>query len=157
MNPGCIPPGINDSKQLNPKQRLKLAHDIREAAEDYAIALVDSHTIDRINILEATRRAMRLAVGKLKTRPDFLLCDGMVIGSISIPEQSIVKGDARSVSIAAASIVAKVERDHLILNLDAQFPGYDLRRNMGYGTLKHREALRRLGPTPLHRRCFRGV
>ncbi len=157
MNPRGIPRGIDDSKKLTPRQRLKLAREIREAAEDYAIAFVDSSTIDRINILEATRRAMRLAIGKLKIRPDFLLCDGIAIGSISIPQQSIARGDARSISIAAASIVAKVERDHLIVDLDAQFPGYDLRRNMGYGTVKHREALRRLGPTPLHRRSFRGV
>ena len=157
MNPRCVPPGINDSKTLSPRQRLKLAHEIRETAEDYAVAFVDSSTIDRINILEATRRAMLLAVGKLKTRPDYLLCDGTVVVPISMPQQSIVRGDRRSVSIAAASILAKVARDRMILNLDAQYPGYDLKNNMGYGTRKHREALRRLGPTPLHRTSFRGV
>ena len=157
MNPQRIPPGINDSKTLSPRRRSKLAHEIRETAEAFAVAFVDSSTIDRINILEATRRAMLLAVQKLETRPDFLLCDGGVAVPISMPQQSIVGGDRRSLSIAAASILAKVARDRLIVNLDARYPGYGLRSHMGYGTRKHREALKRLGPTPLHRTSFRGV
>lgn len=157
MNPQRIPPGINDSKTLSPRRRSKLADEIRETAESCAVAFVDSSTIDRINILEATCRAMQLAVEELETRPDFLLCDGGVVVPISMPQQSIVGGDRRSLSIAAASILAKVARDRLIANLDARFPGYDLRNNMGYGTRKHREALKRLGPTPLHRTSFRGV
>ncbi|MDE2756048.1 MAG: ribonuclease HII [Acidobacteriota bacterium] len=157
MNPQRIPPGINDSKSLSPRRRLKLAHEIRETAEASAVAFVDSFTIDRINILEATRRAMLLAVEKLETRPDFLLCDGDMVVPVPLPQQPIVGGDRRSLSIAAASILAKVARDHLIVNLDARYPGYDLRNNMGYGTRKHRDALTRLGPTPLHRASFRGV
>ncbi|MDE2665245.1 MAG: ribonuclease HII [Acidobacteriota bacterium] len=157
MNPQRIPSGINDSKTLSPRQRSKLADDIREAAEASAVAFVDASTIDRINILEATRRAMVLAVEKLETRPDFLLSDGDMVVPIPLPQQSIVGGDRRSLSIAAASILAKVARDRLIVNLDARYPGYDLRNNMGYGTRKHREALMRLGPTPLHRASFRGV
>ena len=94
---------------------------------------------------------------KLKTSPDFLLCDGDIVVPISMPQQSIVEGDQRSLSIAAASILAKVTRDRLIVNLDVRYPGYDLKNNMGYGTRKHREALKRLGPTPLHRTSFRGV
>ena len=157
MNPQRIPPAINDSKSLSPRRRLKLAHEIRETAEASAVAFVDSFTIDRINILEATRRAMLLAVEKLETRPDFLLCDGDMVVPVPLPQQPIVGGDRRSLSIAAASILAKVARDHLIVNLDARYPGYDLRNNMGYGTRKHRDALTRLGPTPLHRASFRGV
>ena len=157
MNPQRIPPGINDSKTLTPRRRLKLANEIRETADASAVAFVDSCTIDRINIREATRRAMLLAVEKLETRPDFLLCDGDMAVPIPLPQQSIVGGDRRSLSIAAASILAKVARDRLIVNLDARYPGYDLRNNMGYGTRKHRDALKRLGPTPLHRASFRGV
>ena len=157
MNPQRIPPGINDSKTLTPRRRLKLADEIRETAEASAVAFVDSFTIDRINILEATRRAMLLAVEKLETRPDYLLCDGDMVVPIPLPQQPIVGGDRRSLSIAAASILAKVARDRLIANLDARYPGYDLRNNMGYGTRRHRDALKRLGPTPLHRASFRGV
>ena len=157
MNPRRIPPGINDSKTLSPRQRSILADEIRETADAAAVAFVDAPTIDRINILEATRRAMLLAVEKLETRPDFLLCDGDMVVPIPMPQQAIVGGDRRSLSIAAASILAKVARDRLIVNLDTRFPGYDLRNNMGYGTRKHREALKRLGPTPLHRASFRGV
>ena len=157
MDPQHIPPGINDSKTLTPSRRLQLADEIRKTAAASAVAFVDSSTIDRINILQATRRAMLLAVEKLEKSPDFLLCDGDMVVPISLPQQSIVGGDRRSLSIAAASILAKVARDRLIVNLDARYPGYDLRNNMGYGTLKHREALKRLGPTPLHRASFRGV
>ena len=157
MDPQRIPPGINDSKTLSPRRRVKLAEEIRMTAEASAVAFVDSFTIDRINILQATRRAMHLAVQELETSPDFLLCDGDMIVPIPLPQQSIVGGDRRSLSIAAASILAKVARDRLIVSLDARYPGYDLKNNMGYGTRKHREALMRLGPTPLHRASFRGV
>lgn len=156
MNLRHVPPGINDSKKLKPQQRLKLAEEIRGAAEDCAVAFVDSSIIDKVNILNATRKAMRLAIEKLKIKPDYLLCDGIVVGAISIPQQSIVKGDTRSISIAAASIVAKVERDRLIVSLDSQFPEYGLKQNMGYGTVKHLEAIQRFGPTALHRKSFRG-
>lgn len=154
---GAIPRGINDSKKLSAKKRLQLAEDIRAEARDYAIAFVESSVVDQINILEATREAMREAVSGLKERPDYLLCDGIVITSLNIPQNYIVKGDALSLSIAAASILAKVERDRLIFSLDLEYPGYDLKRNKGYGTTNHLSAIRRLGPTPYHRRTFRGV
>jgi len=157
INPNNIPYGIQDSKKLTPPKRLKLSKEIRSAAHDWAVAFVDSSTIDQINILEATRKAMHLAINKLKVKPDYLLCDAMELKSIKIPQESIVKGDTQSISIAAASIIAKVERDHLVINLDTEFPEYNLKNNMGYGTKKHLEALRKLGPTHFHRHSFRGV
>ena len=157
INPNNIPYGIQDSKKLTPQKRLKLSKEIRSAAHDWAVAFVDSSTIDQINILEATRKAMHLAINKLKAKPDYLLCDAMELKSIKIPQESIVKGDTQSISIAAASIIAKVERDHLVINLDTEFPEYNLKNNMGYGTKKHLEALRKLGPTHFHRHSFRGV
>jgi ribonuclease HII len=152
-----VPVGIDDSKKLSAKQRLQLAENIKEAAVDYSIAYVDSQTIDQINILEATRKAMRRTISGLKEEPDYLLCDGIVITGTKIPQKNIIKGDNRSVSIAAASILAKVERDWLISSLDIEFPGYDLRSNKGYATFKHVRALKALGPTPYHRTTFRGV
>ncbi|MCH2695140.1 MAG: ribonuclease HII [Acidobacteriia bacterium] len=157
LNPNNIPYGIKDSKKLTAQKRLNLSKEIRSAAHDWAVAFIDSSTIDQINILEATRKAMYLAINKLKIKPDYLLCDAMELESIKIPQKSIVKGDIQSISIAAASIIAKVERDHLVINLDIEFPGYDLKNNMGYGTKKHLESLRKLGPTDLHRHSFRGV
>jgi ribonuclease HII len=154
---GAIPQGIDDSKKLSAKKRLRLAEDIRAEAKDYSIAFVESSTIDQINILEATREAMRRAVGGLKERPDYLLCDGIIVTRLSIPQNYIVKGDALSLSIAAASILAKVERDRLIASLDLEYPGYDLKRNKGYGTSNHLDAIKCLGPTPFHRLTFRGV
>jgi ribonuclease HII len=154
---GRLPSGINDSKKLTAKQRTKLADEIRKAARDYAIAFIEASVVDQINILEATREAMRRAVAGLKEAPAFLLCDGIYIPGIQIPQQNIVHGDALSVSIAAASILAKVERDQLIDRLAVQFPGYDLENNKGYGTARHLEALRRRGPTELHRLTFKGV
>jgi len=152
-----VPSGIDDSKKLSVKQRERLAENIREAALDFSIAFVAATTIDRINILEATKEAMRLALRGLKQQPEIILCDGLFIDGITIPQRRIIKGDARSMSIGAASILAKVERDRLITGLAAQYPGYDLARNKGYGTDRHLEGLKRLGPTPLHRLTFRGV
>jgi ribonuclease HII len=152
-----VPDGINDSKKLTVKKRLRLAENIRETALGFCIASVDSETIDRINILEATKEAMRQAVRGLQPQPDYLLCDAIYIGGLDVPQESIIHGDARSVSIAAASILAKVERDRVIAALGCRYPGYDLERNKGYGTATHLLALRTLGPTSSHRRTFRGV
>jgi ribonuclease HII len=152
-----VPDGINDSKKLTVKKRLRLAENIRETALGFCIACVDSETIDRINILEATREAMREAIRGLQPPPDYLLCDAIVIGGLNVPQKSIIHGDARSVSIAAASILAKVERDKVIAALGSRYPGYDLESNKGYGTATHLRALRALGPTPFHRKTFRGV
>lgn len=157
LNPKNLPIGLDDSKKLSPKQREVLAENIRETALDYSIAFVEAKVIDETNILKATQEAMRLAIGGLKEPPDFLLCDGIIVPACSIPQRSIVKGDGQSVSIAAASILAKVERDRLILGLASCYPGYNLDSNKGYGTEKHREALLLLGPTELHRRTFRSV
>jgi ribonuclease HII len=152
-----LPDGIDDSKKLTPKQRELLAETIRETALDYSIAFVEARVIDEINILQATLEAMRQAVQRLREAPDFLLCDGFSVAGCCVPQKSIIKGDAQSVSIAAASVLAKVERDQLVSKLDSQFPGYDLVHNKGYGTSRHLEALAKLGPTELHRRTFRGV
>lgn len=157
LNLEKLPPGIDDSKKLSPKQREVLAENIRETALDYSIAFVEARIIDEINILQATLEAMRQAIRGLGEVPDFLLCDGVMIPGCVVPQRSIIKGDARSVSIAAASILAKVQRDRLIAALHLEYPGYDLIHNKGYGTEKHLEALARLGPTKLHRRSFRGV
>ena len=152
-----VPIGINDSKKLTVKQRLVLAENIREVAMGFSIAFVDSERIDSINILEATKEAMRQAVEGLMPPPDYLLCDAVVINGVDIPQENIIHGDARSVSIAAASILAKVERDEVIVALGNQYPGYGLEWNKGYGTAMHLDALRALGPTPYHRMTFQRV
>jgi len=157
LNLENLPAGIDDSKKLSPKQRELLAEKIRGTALDFSIAFVEASVIDEINILQATLEAMRRAIAGLQRAPEFLLCDALMIPGCTIPQRSIIKGDAQSVSIAAASILAKVERDRLVCRLDATYPGYDLANNMGYGTEKHLKALSTLGPTELHRRTFQGV
>jgi ribonuclease HII len=146
--------GLNDSKQLTEKQRERFDTEIRRAALAWAIAAVDAETIDRINIRQASLLAMRRAVAQLNVAPDYLLVDGRDTIDWPCRQQAVIKGDARSLSIAAASVLAKVHRDHLVVELDAIYPGYGLARHKGYGTAEHMEALRRLGPTPLHRRSF---
>jgi ribonuclease HII len=157
LNLNAVPPGVNDSKKLSIKQRLRLADEIKKTAEDYTIAFIDSAEIDHINILEATRKAMQLAVEGLKKKPSFVLCDGIFLPGMAIPQREIVKGDSLSVSIASASILAKVARDQLLDQLSLLYPGYGLEKNKGYGTAQHLKALRKLGPTPLHRLSFKGV
>ena len=152
-----VPAGIRDSKKLNPKQREVLAENIRETAVCYSIAYAQADEIDRINILQATIRAVQRAITGLKKEPDFLLIDGTLKAGLGIAERSIIRGDALSASIGAASILAKVARDGLVSGLAATYPGYDLCRNKGYGTADHLEALSRLGRTDQHRRSFRGV
>ncbi len=148
--------GLNDSKKLSEKRRTEMDRIIREQAVAIGLGVVSQERIDEINILQATYEAMRLAIADLATEPDLLLVDAVTIPDIAIRQNPIVKGDAKSASIAAASIVAKVFRDNLMVEYDAQFPGYDLASNKGYGTKKHIEAIRSLGPTPLHRRSFIG-
>jgi ribonuclease HII len=149
--------GLDDSKRLTRRQREGLAARIRAGAEAFAIGLADHVEIDRINILRATWLAMRRALEGLGASPDLLLVDALTIPDVALPQRSIVKGDALSVSIAAASILAKVERDALMREWDARCPGYDLARNMGYASAFHRDALRRLGPSLIHRRTFHGT
>jgi ribonuclease HII len=145
--------GLNDSKLLEPERRETLAGRICERAEAWSVAAVDASIIDRINIYQASRTAMRLAVLTLWPRPDFVLTDAMFL-DITVPQQSLIHGDARCHAIAAASILAKVHRDRAMGEWDEVFPGYGLARHKGYGTPEHLEALGRLGPTPLHRASF---
>ena len=145
---------LNDSKKLSAKRREELYDEIREKAVSWAVARVEPERIDEINILQATFEAMRKAVSKLSVRPDILLVDAVHIPDLDIPQDSIVKGDAKSVSIAAASVLAKVTRDRIMVEYAGEYPGYGFDKNMGYGTAEHRNALAAMGPTPIHRRSF---
>ena len=151
---GCRLKGLTDSKQLTEKQRNEFDAAIRACTVAFAIAAVDVETIDRINIRRASLLAMRMAVEQLAVAPDFLLIDGRDTIDWPCAQQAVVEGDARSLSIAAASVLAKVHRDRLLVELDAVYPGYGLARHKGYCVAEHLEALARLGPTPLHRKSF---
>ena len=146
--------GINDSKKLSAAKREELSQKIREQALDYSFGMVSPQEIDEINILQATYKAMRKAIKGLKIKPDFILADAVTIPDISVPQRGIIHGDARSVSIGAASIIAKVERDAMMFEYDKAFPGYGFGHNMGYGSAEHIAALREIGPCPIHRRSF---
>lgn len=145
---------INDSKQLSEKKREELYDIIMEKAVACAVGYATPERIDEINILQATYEAMRDAVSRLNPMPDILLNDAVTIPGIGIRQIPIIKGDAKSISIGAASIIAKVTRDRLMAEYDKIFPEYDFARNKGYGSAGHIEALKRLGPTPIHRRSF---
>lgn len=149
-----VPPGIDDSKKLSAKQREALDVAIRAEAVALSIAEASVEEIDRLNILQAARLAMRRAVGGLSVPPDYLLIDGRFPLDLPIAQQSVVKGDARSVSIGAASIVAKVYRDALMCRFDDEFPGYGFASHKGYGSASHRRSLQEKGQTPLHRKSF---
>ena len=146
-------PQINDSKKLSGKQRDELYDKIMEQAIDVGIGVVSSEEIDRMNILQATIKAMLKAVDSLKITPEFLLIDALEIPAL-IPQMKIIKGDAKSVSIACASIVAKVYRDRLMEQYSKEYPQYHFAKNAGYGTKEHLEALKKYGPCPLHRKSF---
>jgi ribonuclease HII len=154
---GCRLHGLTDSKQLSEKKRNQLEPEIRLNAVAWAIAAVDAETIDRINIRQASLLAMRLAVQQLALSPDFLLIDGRDTIDWPCQQQAVIRGDARSLSIAAASVLAKVHRDRLLVELDRQFPDYGLAQHKGYCSPQHLAALARLGPTQLHRRSYRPV
>lgn len=145
---------INDSKQLSAKKREELYDEIMEKAVAVGIGLVSHERIDEINILQATYEAMRMAVNKLPVKPDVLLNDAVTIPDVDIMQVPIIKGDAKSVSIAAASIIAKVTRDRLMEQLDSVYPGYDFAGNKGYGSKKHIEGLQKMGPCAIHRKTF---
>lgn len=147
-------PGLNDSKKLTEKQRDKLFDIIKETASDYCIAQASVDEIEEINILNAAMLAMKRAVEGLKTTPDFALIDGNVARGFDIPARPVIKGDALSPSIAAASILAKVARDRHCAEMDAQYPQYGFAKHKGYGTKDHREAVLKYGPSPLHRKSF---
>ena len=147
---------LNDSKQLSAKKRELLYDEIMEKAVSVGVGYATPQRIDEINILQATYEAMRQAVSKLAVMPQLLLNDAVTIPEIEIPQVPIIKGDAKSASIAAASIVAKVTRDRLMVEYDKVLPGYDFASNKGYGTKAHIAGLKELGPTPIHRRSFIG-
>src|SRR5215471_17967657 len=148
--------GLNDSKLLEPEEREKLAERIRERAVSWAIGAIDAATIDAVNIYQASRLAMRLAVERLNPSPDFLLIDAVPV-DLAVPQRSLIKGDARCHAIAAASIVAKVYRDACMRVWDEVFPAYGLASHKGYSTPEHYQALEQYGPTPLHRLSFEPV
>ena len=145
---------LNDSKQLSEKKREELYDIIMEKAVSTGLGFVSPERIDEINILQATYEAMREAIGKLEPKPDLLLNDAVTIPQVDIRQVPIIKGDAKSISIAAASIIAKVTRDRLMVQYDEVYPEYGFASNKGYGAQLHIEALRKFGPTPIHRKSF---
>ncbi|HSA59902.1 MAG TPA: ribonuclease HII [bacterium] len=155
---GLVIPQVDDSKKLSPDLRERLFEVIRREAVAWSVSSVGAGEIDRINIHHASLKAMRLAVASLSGRPDYLLIDGkFTLGDslFSLPQEAVVDGDARSQSIAAASILAKVSRDRWIAEEGRKYPGFRFAKHKGYGTAEHREEIRRYGLTPLHRRTFR--
>lgn len=153
---GCEIFHLNDSKKLSAARREELYDEIMEKAVSVGVGMASPARIDEINILQATYEAMRQAVDSLSTEPELLLNDAVTIPEMTIPQVPIIKGDAKSVSIAAASIIAKVTRDRLMIQYDDILPGYGFAQNKGYGSKEHIEALKSLGPTPIHRRSFIG-
>lgn len=156
-----LPPGfymseINDSKKLSEKKREELYPIIMEKAISVGIGVVDSETIDKVNILNATKMAMKMAINNLSVKPEHVLIDAVKL-DIDIPYTAIIKGDAKSESIAAASIVAKVYRDNMMKELDKEYPMYDFKSNKGYGTKKHIEAIKKYGVLKEHRKTFKPV
>ncbi len=146
---------INDSKKLSEKKREELYSEIMDKSIAVGIGYSSHERIDEINILQATYEAMAMAVSNLSVKPELLLIDAVHIPQLEMYKQeSIIKGDAKSVSIAAASIIAKVTRDHIMVEMDKEYPGYGFAGNKGYGSQEHIDALKKLGPTPIHRRSF---
>lgn len=153
--PSSWPQGVRDSKTLALKARERLDQEIRGVALAVGVGQVEVEEIDRVNIYQAGRKAMRLALESLLLSPDHVLVDGRSLSNLSCPCSAFIKGDRDVYSIAAASIIAKVYRDRVMVALDQHYPAYGFARHMGYGTVAHREALRRFGATPVHRRSFR--
>ncbi len=156
LPPGCKIKGLNDSKKIPKKKHDEIYQAVMEKALAVGIGLMDSEIINQVNIYEATKLAMKEALSKLTLKPDYLLIDAMKL-DVEMPQESIIKGDANSLSIAAASIVAKVTRDKLMADYDKEFPGYDFAQNAGYGTKSHLQGLKRNGVTPIHRKTFEPV
>ena len=145
---------LNDSKKLTENKREEIFDEIMAKAVSVGIGFATPERIDEINIRQADFEAMRMALSKLSVQPDFIMVDGYPIGGVEKKQISIVKGDAKSASIAAASIIAKVTRDRLMTEYDAVFPGYGFASNKGYGSVEHIQAIKELGPTPIHRKTF---
>ncbi len=156
LDPDDLPEGLNDSKKLIPARRAEL-HDIILAKAEVGIGIVDVAVIDRDNILQATYAAMIQAVTALASAPLFALVDGNRAPKLACPVETVIEGDGKCLSIAAASIIAKVTRDRMMVDLDQQYPGYGFAKHKGYGTAEHQEALARLGPTTHHRRSFEPI
>ena len=157
LDPGRPVRGLRDSKKLTEKRREELFAEIREKSAAWSVAMTGPGEIDRTNILRAALRAMEKAVAGLSVEPDFVLVDGNARISIAVEQKTVVGGDDRCASVAAASIVAKVTRDRLMKELETEYPGYGFSRHKGYPSKEHRESLRRLGPCPIHRKSFNGV
>ena len=158
LNLDDLPEGINDSKQLTRLQRERLAGEIQRRAVAYSVSRIEHHEIDQINILKASLRAIELAIKALRPIPDYVLIDGhQRVPNLDCPQSTIIKGDCLSVSIAAASIIAKVARDQWMTEYDEQYPGYGFASHSGYNTRIHQQAIARLGPSAIHRLTFRGV
>jgi ribonuclease HII len=157
LRPGGVIDGVDDSKRLTGDERARLFVEISRRALAMAVGIVDAATIDRVNILEATRLAMRQALGALEVEPELVLIDWVALAGLAYPQKNLVRGDQRSATVAAASIVAKVTRDRIMEKADREFPQYGFGRHKGYPTAEHRRALRKHGPCPLHRLRFRGV
>lgn len=145
---------LNDSKKLSASRREELYEEIQDKAVSWAVGIVSPERIDEINILQATYEAMRQAIGKLETVPDILLVDAVTIPDVTQPQVGIIKGDAKSVSIAAASIMAKVTRDRIMVEMNELYPEYGFAGHKGYGSKEHIGAIRKYGPCPIHRRTF---
>jgi len=154
LDPGKEILYLNDSKKLSEKKREELYEEIMEKAISVGVGMVDNKVIDEINILQATYLAMQKAIAALDPQPEFILADAVTIPGITIPQTGIIKGDAKSVSIAAGSIIAKVTRDRLCLEYDRLYPEYGFASHKGYGTAAHIEAIRKYGPLDIHRRSF---
>ena len=154
LPPDFLPIGLNDSKKLSEKKREELYKVITENALSFSIGRASAAEIDEINILQATYEAMRRAVAGLSVKPDYVLIDGNPVQNMPFLHASLVKGDSLSLSIAAASIIAKVSRDRYMLEMDEKYPGYGFRVHKGYGTRAHKEAVWEKGPCPIHRRSF---
>ena len=155
-DPDCLP-HLNDSKLLRTEARVKLFDEIQENASALGVGIIPPETIDRINIFQATRLAMSRAVMEIDPLPDYLLIDGTISLDLPIQQRAIIKGDRLSFSVAAASILAKVTRDRIMMELHEQYPQYGFALHKGYATRAHKEAIARYGPCPVHRLCFRGV
>lgn len=152
-----LPIGLNDSKKISAKKRESMAEEIKENALAYSFGQVEADEIDQINILEATKKAMTLAVQNLQVKADFLLIDALTLKDVNLPQKGIIKGDATSASIAAASIIAKVYRDNLMKDLAEIYPEYGFEKHAGYGTKAHFEAIKNHGACAIHRKSFKGV
>jgi len=150
-------PGLNDSKQLSPKQRDQLFPLIKQQADAIGVGVADAELVDQINVLQATLRAMQLAVARLRQPADYLLIDGITPVPNGLPQLTLKQGDSRSASIAAASVVAKVVRDRMMLGYHRRYPLYRFDKHKGYGSREHRAAIAAEGPCPIHRRTFAGV